>query len=175
MEDKKTNLLPIIRHYTLEDLESCRVLWVELTEWHRLIYQSPAIGGSNPGRKFDEHLNRVGPENIWVAEVEGHVIGLAGLIPGEGEAELEPIIVSKSYRGSGIGRQLVETVIETVRSNNVHQLIVRPVGRNEQAIRFFHELGFNVLGHIELFKDLGSLERQVWQHGEQIAGKNFRV
>jgi ribosomal protein S18 acetylase RimI-like enzyme len=175
MVDKITNPLPVIRQYTSKDLGSCRALWVELTEWHRHIYQSPSIGGPNPGNQFDEHLNRVGPENIWVAEVEGQVVGLTGLILMEDGAELEPIVVSKAYRGSGIGRKLVNTVIEAARSNSVRQLSVRPVGRNEQAIRFFHELGFDVLGHIELFIDFGTAGSQEWQDGEQIAGVNFRV
>ena len=175
MVDKKTIPHPIIRQYTSEDLGSCQALWVELTEWHRHIYQSPGIGGPNPERQFDEHLIRVGPENIWVADVEGQVVGLTGLIPGEDEAELEPIIVSKGYRGLGIGRNLVDTVIEAARINRVRHLTVRPVGRNEQAIKFFHEMGFNVLGQIELFKDFSSEGRQTWQDGEQIAGVNFRV
>jgi ribosomal protein S18 acetylase RimI-like enzyme len=93
----------------------------------------------------------------------------------EDGAELEPIVVSKAYRGSGIGRKLVNTVIEAARSNSVRQLSVRPVGRNQHAIRFFHELGFDVLGHIELFIDFGTAGSHEWQDGEQIAGANFRV
>ncbi len=68
----------------------CRVLWVQLNEWHRQIYEDPSIGGPEPSQKFDEHLQHVGPENIWVAESSGHVIGMAGLIPGDQKAELEP-------------------------------------------------------------------------------------
>src|SRR3989337_1185339 len=124
MEDKRAGISATIRLYKPEDLEACRTLWVELTEWHRHIYQSSGIGGPDPGRHFDAHLDRVGPENIWVAEVGGRVVGLAGLIPGEGEAELEPLVVSEPYRGRGIGRQLAETVIAAARTRGVHQLKV---------------------------------------------------
>ena len=175
MEARRTDIPITIRPYRPEDLASCRALWVELTEWHRHIYQSPGIGGADPSLHFDEHLNRVGPEHIWVAEVSGQLVGLAGLIPGEGEAELEPLVVSGPYRGLGIGRQLTEAVIKAARTRGVGQLRVRPVARNELAIRFFHQLGFDILGQIELFMDFGPVERQVWQLGERMAGKDFRV
>ncbi len=175
MATKKTSQVPNIRNYNARDLESCRALWVELTEWHREIYQSPGIGGANPGLQFDEHLETVGAENIWVAELDAQIVGLTGLIPGEGEAELEPLVVSKSHRGQGIGQQLAETVIQTAQERGVGQLKVRPVGRNVQAIQFFHAQGFNILGHIELFMDFASGKEDLWRHGEQLAGKKFRV
>jgi hypothetical protein len=66
-------------------------------------------------------------------------------------------------------------VIEAARTRGVHQLKVRPVARNAPAIRFFHELGFDVLGQVELFMDFGPAARQIWQPGEQIADRDFRV
>ena len=70
-----------VRGYEPRDLDACRGLWVELTQWHRDIFNAPEIGGDDPGRAFDEHLANVGAENIWVAEVDGRLAGLAGLIP----------------------------------------------------------------------------------------------
>lgn len=175
MGDKKADATVTIRHYKPEDLESCRALWAELTEWHRYIYQSPDIGGPDPARHFDAHLSRVGPEHIWVAEVGEQVVGLAGLMLGEDNAELEPLVVSASHRSTGIGRQLAEVVIEAAHGSGVHQLTVRPVARNAQALAFFHELGFDILGRIELFIDFGPADRQIWKYGEQIAGRNFRL
>ena len=93
-----------VRGYEPRDLEACRGLWVELTQWHRDIFDAPEIGGDDPGRAFDEHLARVGAENIWVAEAEGRVVGLAGLIPDV--FELEPVVVAEQHRGHGIGRLL---------------------------------------------------------------------
>lgn len=163
-----------IRRYRPEDSGACRGLWEELTEWHRRIYDGPDIGGPDPGRRFDSHLDRVGPDHIWVAEMDGRVVGMAGLIPGD-EAELEPIVVSEPFRGSRIGRRLAETVIAAVRDSGIRQLRVRPVARNDLAIRFFHSLGFDILGQAELFMDLGPRDRQRGRAGERLAGEDFRV
>jgi GNAT superfamily N-acetyltransferase len=85
------------------------------------------------------------------------------------------LVVSEPYRGKGIGKQLVEVIIKTARSRGIRQVKVRPVARNASAIRFFHEMGFDVLGHIELFIDLKPEDQQVWRFGEQITGKDFRI
>ena len=165
----------IIRNYVPRDLMACRQLWVALTQWHRDIYDSPNIGGDNPGLAFDKHLHEVGADNIWVAEVEGEVVGLTGLILEGDEAELEPLVVLDQFRGLGIGRRLAETVIEQARKAGIRQLKVRPVGGNEKAIQFFHAMGFNVIGHIELFQEFKPEAQQIWQEGEKIANRNFRV
>src|SRR5919197_634308 len=71
-----------IRTYESRDLEACRALWVELTDWHRRLYDDPALGGDDPGRIFDEHLERIGREHVWIADEDGRIVGLAGLIVG---------------------------------------------------------------------------------------------
>jgi GNAT superfamily N-acetyltransferase len=175
MGDKEAGTAATVRLYRSEDLESCRALWVELTQWHREIYESPTIGGPDPGRHFDEHLERVGPEHIWVAELGGRVVGLAGLIPGEREAELEPLVVSEPYRRLGIGRHLANAIIAAARARGVHTLKVQPVARNERAIKVFHELGFDIMGQVELFMDFYPRERQIWRSGQRLADRDFRV
>lgn len=162
-----------VRGYEPRDLEACRGLWEELTQWHRDIYDSPEIGGDDPGRAFDEHLAKVGAENLWVAEVEGHVVGLAGLIPGVA-SELEPIVVEEQHRQQGIGRLLAAAVVTAAREHGARTVQVRPVGRNVEAVRFFHELGFDILGHLQLEMDLVDRGREVWVPGERLADRDFR-
>jgi hypothetical protein len=49
---------------------------------------------------------------------------------------------------------------------------VRPAARNVRALQFFHRLGFDVLGQLELTLDLVRPER--WQAGERLADRDFR-
>jgi GNAT superfamily N-acetyltransferase len=161
-----------VRGYEPRDLEECRGLWVELTQWHRDIFEAPEIGGEDPGRAFDEHLAKVGAENIWLAEVDGRVVGLAGLIP-DGP-ELEPVVVSKQHRGRGVGRLLAEAAISAARDRGARTVQVRPVARNVEAVRFFHELGFDVLDQLQLSMDIVDRERDPWIPGERLADRDFR-
>ncbi len=163
-----------VRKFNEEDLGVCRELWADLTQWHRDIYDDQKIGGLNPGSHFDKILAQIGPESIWVVEVEGEVVGMAGLIKQGVEGELEPLIVRTDHRRKGIGKGLVEVVRTAAIRNGIKLLSVRPVARNEIAIRFFHGLGFDVLGHIEMFTDLGGTEGR-WKGACTIAEKEFRL
>jgi len=163
-----------IRDFKASDHDACRGLWAELTLWHRHIYDDPTIGGSDPGAHFDSYLDKHGSERIWVAEASGKVVGMAGLIPGDEGLELEPLIVTEEYKGRGIGYLLSERVIQTARKQGANLLNVRPVARNNPAIRFFHRLGFDTLGHIEMFIDLTPAARQRWKGKMRIGGKDFR-
>jgi GNAT superfamily N-acetyltransferase len=160
----------IIRNYREDDREQCRSLWRELTEWHREIYQDQTIGGEHPEDYFDKHLAKVGPERLWVAVHDSRVVGLVGLIVEGNEAEIEPVIVCKAYRGKGVGKQLIETVISEARKIGVRLLNVRPVARNMETIKFLYQQGFKNLGYVELFMDFSG---NVWKQGLEIFGCNF--
>lgn len=160
----------VIRGYEDRDKEGCRALWSELTQWHRDLYDDPGIGGPNPGLYFDEHLKKVGCNQLFVATIGSRVVGLAGYMGGEEELELEPLIVSRDFRGKGIGTMLMNQVKMHVQNlKGVKYLSVRPVARNERAVDYFRSQGFDKIGRIELFidftgrewkKDLKLFERQ---------------
>jgi ribosomal protein S18 acetylase RimI-like enzyme len=167
----------LIRSYHDADLEACRELWIQLTHWHRHIYNAPSIGGDDPGQHFDKHLAKVGREKLWVAEQEGEIVGLIGLQPGydEGSVEVEPLVVAHEARGTGVGRALIEHLVAAVKEMGLRDLNVHVVGRNAEAIRFYHDVGFNVIGHFELLYDTSPHSEQPWQDGETVAGRRFRV
>ena len=143
-----------IRPYAPTDLAACRRLWEVLTERHRLIYEDPSIGGDNVGLYFDAHLARVGPENIWVAEADGAVVGMSGLIVGEGEAEIEPVVVDEAWRSRGIGTLLLNEGVARAKALGVQYLNIAPVARNSRAIELFVRSGFRLIGHVQLFIEL---------------------
>ena len=140
-----------VRGYEERDRDDCRALWRELTQWHRDLYDDQSIWRDrDPGEFFDEHLARVGPERIWVAELDRGVVGFVGLIVDGPVGELEPIVVDASARRAGVGRALAEHVLSAARAAGLRRIDVKPVARNDSAIAFFHELGFDTLGQIEL-------------------------
>jgi N-acetylglutamate synthase-like GNAT family acetyltransferase len=144
-----------------------------MVERHREIYEDPSIGGENPGIEFDAHLDKVGPERVWVAEADEEVVGFAALIQEGEQAEVEPMVVSSERRGFGIGRQLLNRVAEEAKELGVLCLYVKPVARNKEAISFFHDAGFKTLGHIQLFQWLGESFPGQWKKGPELFGKAF--
>ncbi len=162
-----------IREHEDADLAQCRTLWAEMVQQHRDIYDDPSIGGEEPGLEFDQHLEKVGPDRIWLAEVAKEVAGLTSLILDGGQAEVEPLIVSAAHRGRGVGRRLLTHAVNQAGKLGVLCLTVKPVARNEATIAFFHECGFRTLGHIQLFKWLGPTVPGQWKPGPELFGKPF--
>lgn len=162
-----------IRAYKSSDVDSCRQLWVEMTEHHRVIYDDPTIGGDDPGVAFDDHLSRVGPDRLWVAAFGTDIVGFVSLIVVGEQAEVEPIVVSANQRGHGVGRRLLERAIDEARKLGISCLSVKPVARNEEAVAFFCEAGFRILGHIQLFMWLGPSFPGQWKRGPVLFGNQL--
>jgi ribosomal protein S18 acetylase RimI-like enzyme len=163
-----------IRGYEQRDRDACRALWRELTQWHRDIYDDQSLHADrDAGDFFDEHLDHVGAERIWVAELDGAVAGFAGLIVEGRRGELEPLVVATGVRGRGVGRALTERVIAAARAAGLRRLDVQPAARNVGAIRFFHDAGFDTLGQLELMLYLE--EPKDWPVQERLAERDFRA
>lgn len=161
-----------VRPYEPADLEACRVLYAQLVEHHREIYDDPSIGGDDPGRGFDDYLAI--PERVitWVAVDDDRVVGLTGLLWQDGESTVEPVIVARDRRRAGVGRTLLETAIDESRRRGASDVNIKPVARNASAVQAFHHLGFRTLGHLQLFM---SLERGGghWRDGVDVHGCRF--
>jgi GNAT superfamily N-acetyltransferase len=139
-----------VRAYQETDVVACRDLFVELTLHHRALYRDPTIGGEDPGGAFDDHLRHHNLVAVWVAEAQGMVVGLCGLLVAGDEGEVEPIVVHPSYRRAGIGHSLLERAVDEARGRGLRYVNVRPVARNTDALRFFAAGGFGLLGRFEL-------------------------
>ena len=161
----------VIRAYSTNDLNACRRLWLELTEWHRGIYNDPSIGGDHADLLFDLHLTKVGASRLWVLEVASQVVGLVGLESVGEELYIEPLIVDSQYRGKGYGSALLNKAILEAQKLGEPSISVKPVARNQQVIRFFYNRGFTNLGHIQLFRDF---TKSRWKKGPKLFGCNFK-
>jgi len=163
-----------IRDYETSDFKACRSLWGELTEHHANIYENPTIFGDDPGWGFDEYLSNPARRGAWVVELDGQVVGFTGLLISWGEGEIEPVVVSAPYRKKGIGTMLIQHACQEAKKMGVRFLSIRPVARNEKALALFVRLGFNIVGHVDLFQDLSSSSDREWQPGITIHGHELR-
>jgi ribosomal-protein-alanine N-acetyltransferase len=85
-----------------------------------------------------------------IAETDGRVAGFAVirlLICGEyGEAELESIVVASAWQGRGLGRALMSSALDRVRSLGVHRLDLEVRASNREAIRLYQKAGIAETG-----------------------------
>lgn len=163
-----------IRKYQPSDINFCRDLWAELTQRHRDIYNDQNIGGKDPESNFDAYINNKKLRGPWVAEVDGQLVGLTGLLVEGEEADVEPVIVSSKYRNLGIGKILIKHIVQEAKNYKVRFLGVKPVARNVEAISFFVDAGFNIIGHIDLFQDLTLNSKREWKTRITIHGNDLK-
>lgn len=104
-------------------------------------------------QNFDNELadlpgDYAGPEGALVlALADGHVAGCCALRPlpaadHVNAAEMKRLYVRQAYRRSGLGRQLVEAVLDAARVAGYHSVLLDTLDDMESARALYGELGF---------------------------------
>jgi GNAT superfamily N-acetyltransferase len=95
-----------------------------------LVFNTPAIG------------------QLFVLRIDGEVAGMANALITVSTAEgtrvvlLEDVIVSSKYRGSGLGRRLVERVCAWAKNQGMTRVTLLADQDNVSALKFYEALGF---------------------------------
>jgi GNAT superfamily N-acetyltransferase len=91
-----------------------------------------AFGSNTPGTILE-----------WVAEVKGIVVGSVMLSEADkGEAKLSKFFVDSSYRGLGIGRKLLTSVINEARTRNLTRLTLETRTAYREAVHLYETTGW---------------------------------
>lgn len=84
---------------------------------------------------------------FWVVRGDARVVGSVGVERlDDRTAELHRLYLDSTLRGRGIGRALVETVLDWAREQGVRRLVLWSDTRFEQSHRLYRRLGFEQLG-----------------------------
>jgi GNAT superfamily N-acetyltransferase len=165
-----------IRAYRPTDHRDCRQLWAELAREHRELYDEPDASSSEEdlGAGFEEYLTRLDLSGMWVAEdpADG-VVGFVGLLLAGAAGEVEPVVVTASRRGEGIGRALLGYVADQARRRGLQQLTISPASRNIDAIRCLHAAGYDALARMTLAIDLSG-KGSGWRDGLDVHDLRFQ-
>jgi ribosomal protein S18 acetylase RimI-like enzyme len=111
--------------------------------------QSSPAPAPSTGPFFNE---RTWPENVVVAEVEGQPVGWGKIehpteLPASGHVwQVTGLAVDPLFEGRGIGRALMEALIELGRKRGGRRMTLRVFAPNERARRLYERLGFQVEG-----------------------------
>jgi putative acetyltransferase len=131
----------LMRTFRPGDEEAFRVL---NERWISTIFTLEAADREVLNDPHGQILNDGG--EICVAEIDGAVVGCCALIAiGTAEYELAKMTVSEAARGRGIGRKLLQFVIDQARSMGAHRLYLESNTKVADAIHLYEELGFRHL------------------------------
>lgn len=96
-------------------------------------------------QSFSDTLGR--PETIYLAaEEENTIIGYCGLWGVLEEGQITNVAVEESHRGMGVGRQLMEKLLEMGRREGYTEFVLEVRMSNETAISLYKTLGFEPVG-----------------------------
>ena len=87
------------------------------------------------------------PLSLWLVAMDGdHLVGYVGSQSVLGWADMMNLAVSPDYRCHGIGRELVQRLIDQLKANDVTCLTLEVRASNENAIKLYNSLGFVEVG-----------------------------
>ena len=87
--------------------------------------------------------------HMWVAEWEGRVVGMVGLIHNDnhkpGVAELQRMSVSPLCRRMGIARKLLDELLQHAKDQRFEKVVLPTTSAQTPAIRLYKKCGFKLM------------------------------
>lgn len=90
-------------------------------------------------------------EKLWGAFADGVMAGMVGLsretrLKNRHKASLVSMYVAEEYSGQGLGRALVDTVLQDAKAWGVELVILTVTDSNRQAVALYESAGFSSFG-----------------------------
>lgn len=102
---------------------------------------------SRPWTKKDFSDSIADSNNIYlVVEEQGAIVAYCGLWGVAGEGQINNVAVIKSYRGRGIARDMMKSLLEMGRKHGIEAFTLEVRVSNQPAIALYHRLGFKDSG-----------------------------
>lgn len=137
-----------IRPATLDDAESIREIY------NRWVASSTFTFDMVP-RSLEEQRSwltqRSGAHAVLVAVEDGRVAGFSSLSPYRDRPAYATTVetsiwLGEGFRGRGIGRSLLEALVDTARNHGFHTALARITGTNEPSIGLHRAVGYEIVG-----------------------------
>ncbi|MFR8547898.1 MAG: ribosomal protein S18-alanine N-acetyltransferase [Lachnospiraceae bacterium] len=87
------------------------------------------------------------PDTLYLTvRAGGRLVGYCGLLQSFDEADITNVAVCSDFRARGIGRRMLEALMERGRERGIERYTLEVRVSNEPAIRLYHRLGFEDAG-----------------------------
>ncbi len=145
-----------LREATVEDLPGIMDIYNDAVLNTTAIWNEIVVDLDNRKEWFKARKGRGFP--VIVAVMDGKVTGYASYgdwraFDGYRHTREHSIYVHKNARGLGLGKQLMQALIDHARSNDVHVLIGAIESENLASIRLHEAMGFRIAGR---FSEVGT-------------------
>lgn len=136
---------------TREEADATRTLAREFVEWLKTRYPElhAEIDTYLVGQKFEENMADVriayGPPagECLLAFLNGQPVGVVMVRDkGDGICEMNRMFVRAAARGHGIGRALVERLIDLARDLGYRTMVLAALNRHTEALALYRSCGF---------------------------------
>jgi GNAT superfamily N-acetyltransferase len=146
-----------VRPAVLEDYEDLVALWLENGEYHRRLdpqyYQFRRTAGTEFGHYLLKALNDPSWRVLAGATGEDEIVGLAvatlqrrpPVMLEEWYGFIDTLIVRDDHRRQGLGRLLVEDLLQWFRSKNARTVELSMASKNALGEQFWNALGFETM------------------------------
>lgn len=97
--------------------------------------------------------------------LDGKIVGCAGYTDAVGEGYVNNVVISEDVRGRGLGRKLMEAVIESGHARGIHDFTLEVRVSNDPAVNLYKSLGFESAGVRKNFYEKPTEDAYVmWKH-----------
>ena len=153
LSKKIFNMIKLLRA-TIDHIEAITEIYNEAVLTTTATFDTEPVSIDEQRIWFTHHDNKF---PIFVAEKFGKVIGWASLSKWSGRcaysdtAEIS-VYIKDGYRGKGIGKQLVNKVLDEGRREGVHTVLARIAEGSDASIKLHEKAGFEYVG---VMKEVG--------------------
>lgn len=95
---------------------------------------------------YTRYSDNEGIENVWLAYADNTPIGcIAYRTKSKGVGEVKRLFIRSEYRGQGISKKLLDTVVLYAQQQGCHTLFLDTRITLEPAISLYHSYGFSIV------------------------------
>ena len=129
-----------LRSFRAADLDACQRLYREGILSGRLAENDSGLDIDD----IDSAYMKPHGNHFWVAESEGKIVGMIGVILSDGTGEIRRLRVADGYRGHKLGSTLLENSVRFCRENNYLKVALDTHIDRETALKIFEAQHFKL-------------------------------
>ncbi|MFS0780398.1 N-acetyltransferase family protein [Bacillus sp. 1P06AnD] len=164
-------LQPRFRDATIQDLPQIVAIYNSTIDSRMVTADLEPVSVASRERWFREHTPTERP--LWVAEYGGEICGWISLQSFYGRpayqatAELS-IYIDEAFRGKGLGKEMMQYVLEKSPSLGIKTLLGFIFGHNLPSMKLFGRFGFEKWANLPNIAELDGIERDLVIMGKRL-------